>query len=290
MLPYRSKKSVLIFILPPLLLYGAGVLLPVIQSLIISFFDWDGISDMKFTGLANYIKMLTGDSVFWQSFGNSMVYLVICLVLQLGGALLVATLLTGMTKGRDLVKTLYLLPAVISTVAISFLFQRIYSVDPKGLLNQTLDAIGLHSWTHAWLSDPHTVLSAVSIPEGWRFSGLYMLIIYAAFMSVPPEIEEAARLDGANGWQLFTKIRFPYIRPVWITTVIMAVTYGLRGFDIPYLLTNGRYGQLVTTYMYRTAFSNTNYGYASAISVFIVIECLIAVALIFKVIFRKEEA
>lgn len=289
MLPFRSKKSVLIFLIPPLLLYGIGVVFPVIQSLFLSFFDWDGISDMQFVGFDNYAKMLAGDKVFWQSFANSMIYLVICLVLQLGMALLVATLLLNLTRGRNLAKTLYLLPAVISTTAIAFLFQRIYSVNPVGLLNQLLDWMGLEGLTRAWLSDTGTVLAAVSVPEGWRFSGLYMLIIYAAFMSIPQEIEEAARLDGVNGWQMFAKIRFPYIRPVWITTVVMAVTYALRGFDIPYLLTNSRHGQLVTTYMYRTAFTNTNYGYASAIAVFIVIECLVAVGLIFAMLGRKAD-
>ncbi|GAA6123487.1 sugar ABC transporter permease [Bifidobacterium psychraerophilum] len=289
MLPSRSKKSVLIFLVPPLLFYGAGVLLPVVQSLVLSFFSWDGISDMKFVGFSNYVQMLSNDSVFWQAFGNSMIYLVICLTLQLGGALLVATLLLQITKGRDLIKTLYLLPAVISTVAIGFLFQRIYSVDPVGLLNRLLDVVGLSGLQQAWLSNPSTILAAVSFPEGWRFSGLYMLIIYAAFMAVPTELEEAAKLDGVNNWQMFSKIRFPYIRPVWITTTIMAVTYALRGFDIPYLLSNSRYGQLVTTYMYRTAFTNTNYGYASAMAVFIVIECLVAVGLIFVFMRRKVD-
>lgn len=289
MLPSRSKKSVLIFLLPPLLFYGAGVLLPVVQSLVLSFFSWDGISDMEFVGFSNYAQMLSNDSVFWQAFGNSMVYLVICLTLQLGGALLVATLLLQITKGRDLIKTLYLLPAVISTVAIGFLFQRIYSVDPVGLLNRLLDFVGLSGLQQAWLSNPSTILAAVSFPEGWRFSGLYMLIIYAAFMAVPTELEEAAKLDGVNNWQMFSKIRFPYIRPVWITTTIMAVTYALRGFDIPYLLSNSRYGQLVTTYMYRTAFTNTNYGYASAMAVFIVVECLVAVGLIFAFMRRKVD-
>ena len=179
-------------------------------------------------------------------------------MLQLGGALVVASLLISLRRGRELVKTLYLLPAVISTVAIAFLFQRIYSLEPVGLLNQLLQWVGLGGLQRRWLSNVDTVLAAVSIPEGWRFTGLYMLIIYAALLAVPQELEEAARLDGANWWQVFTKIRFPYIRPVWITTTIMATTYALRGFDIPYLLTNGGPGQaseLLTTYMYKTAFT-----------------------------------
>lgn len=293
MLPSRSRTSVLVFLLPPLLLYGVAVLLPILQSLFLSFFRWDGITDMEFVGLDNYGEMLAGDDVFWTSFSNSLVYLVVCLVIQLGGALVVASLLLNLTRGRELVKTLYLLPAVISTVAIALLFQRIYAPGPEGLLNQVLGWIGLERWQQAWLSNVDTALVAVSVPEGWRFSGLYMLIIYAALLAVPRELEEAARLDGAGWWQLFTQIRFPYIRPVWITTTIMATTYALRGFDIPYLLTNGGPGQsseLLTTYMYKTAFTHTDYGYASAMSVFIVAECLISVGLIVLLLRRGADA
>lgn len=290
MLPHRSRLSVLIFLVPPLLLYGIAVLAPILQSLVLSFFSWDGISEREFVGLDNYRHMLTGDSVFWRALLNSLGYLAICLVLQLGGALFVASLLTSLRRGRELVKTLYLLPAVISTVAIAYLFSRIYSLEPAGLLNTVLDLVGLDSLQRSWTSDVDTVLAAVSIPEGWRFTGLYMLIIYAALMAVPEEIEEAARLDGASWWTIFTKIRFPYIRPVWITTAIMATTYGLRGFDIPYIMTNGGPGQsseLLTTYMYKTAFTSTDYGYASAIAVFIVVECLVAVGFILLMLRRK---
>ncbi len=283
MLPSRSRLSVLVFLLPPLLLYAVAVFVPILQSLFLSFFSWDGITDLQFVGMENYRHMLTGDDVFWRAFGNALVYLAICLVLQLGGALLVASLLTSVRRGREVFKTLYLLPAVISTVAIAYLFARIYSLEPVGLLNQALRWAGLGQWVHSWTSDVHTVLAAVSVPEGWRFMGLYTLIIYAALLAVPRELEEAARLDGASAWRIFASIRFPYIRPVWTTTTIMATTYGLRGFDIPYIMTNGGPGQsseLLTTYMYKRAFTSTDYGYASTISVFIVIECLVAVGII----------
>ncbi|MET3511031.1 raffinose/stachyose/melibiose transport system permease protein [Plantibacter flavus] len=293
MLPRRSTLSVLVFLVPPLVLYGVAVLLPIVQSLFLSLFSWDGITDMAFVGLDNYVKMLTRDDVFWTSFGNALGYLAICLVLQLGGALLVAGLLTALPRARELVKTLYLLPAVISTVAIAILFQRLYALEPVGLINQLLAWVGLGDLQTAWLSNVQTVLAAVSIPEGWRFTGLYMLIIYAALMAVPRDLEEAARLDGASWWQIFWRIRFPYIRPVWITTTVMATTFALRGFDIPYLLTNGGPGQsseLLTTYMYKTAFVHTDYGYASAISMFIVVECLVAVGLIFLLLRRKDKS
>lgn len=292
MLPHRSRLSVLIFLLPPLVLFGGGVLLPIIQSLVLSFFSWDGITPMEFVGLDNYRHMLFADSVFWTAFFNHTGYLIISLILQMGGGLLVACLLLTITRGRELFKVLYLMPAVISTPAIALLFQQVYAFDPSGLVNTMLSSVGLEALTRPWLSDVSTVLAAVSIPEGWRFLGLYTVILYAALLAVPRELEEAAALDGANAWQIFTRVRFPHIRPVWITTMIMATTYALRGFDIPFLLTNGGPGQaseLVTTYMYKTAFTSADFGYASAISVFIVVECLAAVGLIFLSQRRKAD-
>jgi len=292
MLPSRSRLSVVLFLAPPLLLFGGGVLLPIIQSLVLSFFEWDGITRLEFVGLDNYRTLLRGDPVFWTSFANQLVYLAICLLLQVGGGLLVACLLLTILRGRETLKVLYLMPAVISTPAIALLFQRIYSFDPEGLVNTILSAVGLDSLARAWLSDVTTVLAAVSVPEGWRFLGLYTVILYAALLAVPRELEEAAALDGARAWQAFTRIRFPHIMPVFITTLIMATTYALRGFDVPFLLTNGGPGQaseLVTTYMYKTAFTSGHYGYASTISVFIVLECLVAVGLILLVLRRKTD-
>lgn len=292
MLPHRSRLSVLVFLAPPLLLFGGGVLLPIVQSLFLSFYEWDGITGLEFVGLTNYRDLLLHDDVFRTAFVNQLVYLVICLVLQVGGGLLVATLLLTITKGREVLKVMYLMPAVISTPAIALLFQRIYSFDPKGLVNTLLDAVGLDALARPWLSDTSTVLTAVSAPEGWRFLGLYTVILYAALLSVPRELEEAASLDGANAWQVFSRIRFPHILPVFVTTMIMATTYALRGFDIPFLLTNGGPGQsseLVTTYMYKTAFTSGHYGAASAISVIVVIECLVAVGLILLVLRRKAD-
>jgi raffinose/stachyose/melibiose transport system permease protein len=281
----RTRTAIAAFLLPGLLFYLTSVFLPIVGSLVLSLFAWDGITDPRFVGIDNYLKMLLRDKLFWESFLHSFVYLVVNLLFQLGLGLLLANVLLSVTRGREVLKTLYFLPTIVSTVAIAFLFRKAYAIEPAGMFNVLLSAIGLDGIAHAWLSDVNTALVAVSIPEGWRFMGLYMVILYAALLAVPREIEEAARMDGASEWQLFTRIRFPLIRPVWITTLIMAATYSLRGFDIPYLLTNGGPGhatELLTTYMYKLGFQSTQFGYASAIAVFIVVECVVAVALIVR--------
>ena len=282
----RTRTAIAAFLLPGFIFYVAAVFLPILGSLALSLFEWDGITDPTFVGIDNYTEMLTGDSLFWGAFSHTSVYLVVNLAFQLGLGLLLANLLLSFRRGREVFKTLYFLPTIISTVAIAFIYRKAYAIEPPGMLNVLLSAIGLDALAHPWLSDVDTALFAVSIPEGWRFMGLYMVILYAALLAVPKEIEEAARMDGASEWQVFTRVRFPLIRPVWITTMIMAATYSLRGFDIPYLLTNGGPGhasELLTTYMYKLGFQNTQFGYASAIAVFIVLECLIAVVLIVRV-------
>ena len=286
MLATRSRTAVAVFLLPPLGLYLLAVVGPILYSLVLSLFEWDGLSEMRFVGLDNYRRMLLGDDIFWTATGHGLVYLAVSLFFQLVVALVLANLLTYINRGRELVKTVYLLPAIVSTVAIALMFRRMYSLEPLGLINAALGAVGLDGLQRPFLSDLDTVLVAVSAPEGWRFAGLYMLILYAALIAVPTELEEAARLDGASEWRLFTQIRFPHIRPVFLTTAMMAATYSLRGFDIPYLLTNGGPGhasELLTTYMYKTAFANTDFGYASTLSVFIVLQCIVAVLVILGV-------
>ncbi|WP_145949436.1 carbohydrate ABC transporter permease [Paenibacillus sp. Y412MC10] len=287
----KDKKAWLVFITPALLFYLGTVFIPIIQSLNYGFQDWNGIKDAQYIGLSNYIKMFH-DPYFWNAVKNNLVYVVIVVLMQVFIGLFFALLLSYVKKGAGVFRTLYYLPAVVVTVAIAQMFRNFYSLQPLGLLNMFLGWIGLSDLQNAWLSDPHTALIAVSIPEGWRFTGMYMVIFYAALIAIPKEIEEAATIDGVSGWQLIRHIKLPSIKHVLSLALIMCTTGALRGFDIPYIIgVPGSTTELVTTYMYKKAFSTIQYGYGSAIAVFIVIESLIAV-LIIRAIFnsRKGEA
>ncbi|MFD2878348.1 carbohydrate ABC transporter permease [Paenibacillus rhizoplanae] len=276
--------------MPALIFYLGTVFVPIIQSLNYSFQQWNGIQEPRYTGFDNYIAMFS-DSYFWNSVQNNLVYVVIVVFMQVFIGLFFALLLSYVTKGAGIFRTLYYLPAVVVTVAIAQMFRNFYSLQPLGLMNMFLDWVGMGHLQSAWLSNPHTALIAVSIPEGWRFIGMYMVIFYAALIAIPKEIEEAARIDGVNGWQLIRYIKLPSIMHVLSLALIMCTTGALRGFDIPYIIgVPGSATELVTTYMYKQAFSTIQYGYGSSIAVFIVIESLLAV-LIIRAIFlirRKE--
>ncbi len=287
----KSKKAFLAFLLPGLLFYILAVFYPIEESIRLSFMKWGGIGEKEFIGFQNYITMFH-DKVFYTAFINNLIYLVIVVSMQLAIGLFFAILLTYMTRHVTLVKTLYYVPCIITTVAITQLFRSIYSTEPMGLLNQFLQAAGLNGMVTSWLAEVSTALAAVSIPEGWRFTGMYMVIFYAALVSLDPSVYEAAKVDGASELQILFKIKMPLIRDIILLTLTMCLTGALRGFDIPFLLTSGGPGnasELMSTYMYKKAFSSNQYGYGSALAVFIIVESILAVYLMRKVFTTKEE-
>ncbi len=287
----RNRKAFLAFLLPGLLFYIFAVFYPIEESIRLSFMEWGGIGEKTFVGLDNYIQMFH-DKVFYTAFLNNLIYLVIVVAMQLGIGLLFAVMLTYMTKHVTLIKTLYYVPCIVTTVAIGQLFRSMYSTEPMGLINQFLQAIGLENLVTSWLANVSTALAAVSIPEGWRFTGMYMVIFYAALVSLDPSVYEAAKVDGATEFQIFFRIKLPLIKDIILLTLTMCLTGALRGFDIPYLLTNGGPGnasELMSTYMYKKAFSSNQYGYGSALAVFIIVESILVVFILRKIFMTEEE-
>lgn len=287
----RNKKAFLAFLLPGLLFYILAVFYPIEESIRLSFMKWGGIGKKQFVGWENYITMFH-DTVFYKAFFNNLIYLVIVVSMQLLIGLFFAILLTYMTKHVTLVKTLYYVPCIITTVAITQLFRSMYSTEPMGLLNQILEKVGLGGMVTSWLANVGTVLSAVSIPEGWRFTGMYMVIFYAALVSLDPSVYEAAKIDGATEMQILFKIKMPLIKDIILLTLTMCLTGALRGFDIPFLLTSGGPGnasELMSTYMYKKAFSSNQYGYGSTLAVFIIIESILVVYILRRIFTSKEQ-
>lgn len=285
----KNKVAYLVFLLPALVFYLFAVFYPIVDSIRLSFVSWQGIGPQNYVGFSNYLRLFR-DPVMWESFFNNLIYVVIVVAMQLLIGLLFAVLLTYMQKNVTIVKTLYYIPCIITTVAVGQMFRSMYATQPEGLFNIMLSAIGLGDLVRSWLADVDTVLVAVSLPEGWRFTGMYMVIYYAALISIDSEVSEAAIIDGASKWTTLWKIKIPMIKPVIILTLTMCITGALRGFDIPYLLTNGGPGnasELMSTYMYKQAFSSLQFGYGSAIAVFIIVESVIAV-FVLKIFERRS--
>lgn len=272
------------FILPALTIYTLLVVVSVLWAGWYSFFDWRGVGEMNFIGLENYKQLLFHDKDFWPVLGNTLIFAAIQVILQVFGGLLVAVFLTTLHRGRAGLQTLYYMPVVISSVAICQVFHKLLSVTPAGVINSILGLINPDWFYLEWISNENISLYVAAFVEGYKNFGLYMVIFYAALIAVPKELCEAATIDGATSLRQFISVKLPYIKPVMIANCILVLNGSLRSFDISYLLTKGGPGnssELLSTYMYKQAFSSMQYGYGSSVAIAVVVVCLI-IGLLFR--------
>lgn len=281
----KDKKAIFIFIFPALLIFFIAIILPIIASTYYSLLSWDGIGKATFAGVKNYVNLFVNNTDgFTKSVMNSFILAVLSLTIQLPLALILALILARGVKGEGLFRTLYFIPVIISTVVIGQLWMKIYHPD-FGMLNIILNNIGLGKYAHAWLADTKTALFAAFIPIVWQYIGYHMLLMYAGIKSVSPDIYEAAKIDGASEFKMATSITIPLIKPILQVCVVFAVTGSFKAFDLIYIITNGgplHASEVPSTLMYNTIFNKYMYGYGSAMSTFIIVECLV-----FTLIMRK---
>ncbi|WP_030901210.1 carbohydrate ABC transporter permease [Streptomyces sp. NRRL F-5126] len=267
----RVPPVVLAFVLLPLLAEGFFVFWPAIQGFYLSLTDWNGVSAPTFVGLGNYREMF-GDGVFGKAFLDTVLWLVLfgglSIVLGLGAALL----LQQERRGIGFYRAALFLPVVFSLVATALVWQAMYQ--PDGLINQTLRGLGLGSWAHPWLADQSTALYAVIVPALWREIGYVMVLYLAGLKGIDPMLYEAAKVDGASRGQQFRYVTLPQLSSVNAVVISVIVIDSLRSFDVVWALTRGgpyHSSELLSTYMYSTAFQSLRLGYGSALAVVIFI-------------------
>ncbi|GAB1484307.1 sugar ABC transporter permease [Treponema sp.] len=285
-----DKKAIAIFVIPGFLLFFFVILLPIGQSTYFSLLKWDGITEPIFIGLRNYVMMFSEDSkLFASSIGNSLTLAALSVFLQLPLALLLALILANGIRGEKTYRTIYFIPVIISTVIIGQLWMKIYHPN-YGLLNVFLDQVGLGSWKREWLGKKETALAAAFVPMIWQYVGYHLLLFYTAAKSIPTEMKEAARVDGAGGITIALRIVIPQIMPMIKTCVIFAVIGSLKSFDLIYVLTKGgpmHATEVPSTLMYNNIFVKYSFGSGSSMAIFIILECLVLTVLIQKA-FPKE--
>ncbi|WP_027410336.1 carbohydrate ABC transporter permease [Anoxybacteroides tepidamans] len=283
-----DKKVIALYILPSLLLIMALVYIPIFMTGYYSLMKWDGIGTMKFIALDNY-KQLIKDDMFWRSAYHSFL-LALFSVISLAGYLAVSLVLSGKIKGANVLRKTYLIPMLLSSVAIAQLWLRIYHPS-NGMLNHFLTSLGIDDPPN-WLADPSIALYSIFVPIIWQYAGFYILIYYAALKNIPSSIIEAAVIDGANPWQLAYKIKLPLVSGVIKITVVLAVVGSLKYFDLIYVMTGGGpngASEVIASYMYQKAFRSFNFGYGSAIAFSLLLICIIITWLIRKLTRSNEE-
>lgn len=280
-----DKKAIIFFLFPALIFFVLIVFLPIFISGYYSTLNWDGLNKPVFIGLDNYIELFTKTTGgFVLSIKNSFLFVIVSVFIQLPISLFLALVLANGVKGEKFFLNVYFIPVIISTVVIGQLWMKIYNPD-YGLLNSFLKSIGLGSMAKPWLADPNTALGASFVPTLWQYVGYHMLLMYAAIKSIPTDIYEAAKLDGASGVKMAFKITIPLIKPMLKVCVTFSVIGALKIFDLVYVLTNGgpnHASEVPSTLLVNNIFVRSMYGYGSAIAIFIIIECLIFTGIIQK--------
>lgn len=286
-----GKKSWIayLYILPMIVLSFVLVYYCIIDTVVVSFTDWDGMTDVfHFVALKNYIKMFK-DHVFWTSVVNNLIFFMGTVFIQALLGFVLAVLLKKKLPGSNVFKAIYFMPIAMATSIITAIFRII--MDPtNGALNQFLRAIHLNGFAVNWLGDPKIALVSVIIVNIFQWMGFSMITYYAGLMSLPDDVYEAAKIDGAGFWRTTFSVTLPMLKGTTNVLIILGIVGSLKTFDIVKLLTGGGPGRSTTvmnTYLYEKAFKDFNAGGAASIGVAILIIAMVMSFL--QVKFGKED-
>lgn len=265
----REALSAYAMIAPALGAFILFMALPMLLTLSLSFFNWSGISfaSLDFTGLSNYRKMLQ-DEVFWQALANNGIFLLVGMTASVALGMFVAVLLERNLRGSSFFRGLFYLPTVLSTVVIGIVFTFLFS-PVFGIVNPLLSRFGIES-DIALLGNPQTALWTLIAVETWRSFGFAMFLFVAGLKSLDESLDEAAAIDGANGWEIFWHITLPQLRPVTLMVATLVGITMLKLFDLVYVMTGGgpqHATEVLNTLSYYQGFQYNSVGYGSTIAV-----------------------
>jgi ABC-type sugar transport system permease subunit len=273
----QQARYAVLFVAPALLIYLVFMIYPFLNTIYLSFTNWNGIAPQKeWVGLSNYARIL-GEGAALKAFANNVVWVILGTVSPVVLGLFEALLVWSGARGSLLFRTLYFLPFVLPLVVVGIVWQWIYH-PLFGIVNTVLDGVGLEGLSRGWLADPHTALYAVLIAAIWGQTGFCFLILHASLQNVDMSTVEAAMIDGANWFQRAWSIVIPQIAPQ--ITMVTAVTLigGFAVFDIIFVMTGGGPGsasEVLATYTYRTAFQQNQAGYGSSLAMLITVLSLV---------------
>lgn len=280
------------FLLVPLIIYIIFFLLPSILGVLYSFTDWNvrsNVNGLNFVGLQNYIDIFTSNKNYAFGIFNTLKFTLVSNVVKLIPAFFLAILLQKNLKGKGLYRTLFYLPSILPFVIIGLIFKSVLNYN-NGLLNVVLDTIHLGILKQKWLSDLGVVWKSIFGVDAWRGIGYVMTIFIAGLSAIPKSYYEAAEIDGANFWQQIKYITLPMMTGSIMINLVFGITYGLKVFDIVYVLTNGGPGhatEVITTYAFQL-YSNGQYGMSTALNaVLLVITAVIGIFVV-KVMSKQE--
>ncbi|MFK8844770.1 carbohydrate ABC transporter permease [Streptomyces sp. Ac-502] len=265
----RRRFRHALYAAPALALIALFVYYPIVENIRLSLFKFSVFQPgMRYVGLENYRQALQ-DPVFWKALANNLGYAVTSVIFQVGAALVLAAILEGLIgrRLRGLLRTVYFIPAAVSMTVAGLLFQFLYQPD-AGLINSALEAMGLGRFAHDWLGDPGTAIWGVVTMSQWQSFGYTTMLLTVAVQRIPRELYEAATVDGAGRIRTFFAVTVPMVREMTTLLVILTVSGAFLVFNEVMVMTGGgpsNSSQTLGTWLYSSAFTGDDMGYAAAI-------------------------
>ncbi|BCW81717.1 sugar ABC transporter permease [Arthrobacter sp. NicSoilC5] len=265
--PTRVNPALYLFPLPAVAVVAFFLVMPTLQAFQYAITDWNGFSAaFNYVGLDNFVRAFTKDSLFTNALTNNLKFVLLVVIAQTIFSLILALLLTKNSRGSILLRALFFFPTILSSVSVAFIWKFIY--DPNfGLANSVLRTVGVDGG--AYLGNDAQALYWVAITQVWFHSGQMMVVYIAGLQAIPRELYEAAEMDGANKWQQFKSITWPFVAPATSIVVAYTTVQSFKAFD----LILGIAGNppkaaldILSTRIYST-FANSEFGYAAAQSI-----------------------
>ena len=278
------------FLLPNFAGFAVLTLVPVALLFYYAFTSWNVFGGAEWTGLDNF-RQLLHDRSFRTALTNTVYYTVFHIPLTLVAALGLALLLNRKLRGVAFFRTVAFFPYITSIVALAQVWNMLFSPS-YGPINQFLRTIGI-AHPPGWTTSAHWSMPAVIIVGTWREAGYYMLLFLAGLQTIPTQLYEAAKVDGANAWQRFVAVTLPGLRPTTFFVIVMLTIGSFKVFDLILVMTAGGPGQstlVVSQYIYQKGFIENQFGYASAVSIVLFAICFVITVVQFLINRRGSEA
>jgi raffinose/stachyose/melibiose transport system permease protein len=286
----RDNLVIVLFLLPALVIFLAFVVYPILQSVYYSMFNWKGFGPaVDFVGLENFKNILT-DNVFLIALRNGLLIVIFSLLFQLPLSMFLAVMVARDLPGRAFFRTIFFLPYVLSEVITAYMWLFLFNPDPeRGFLNALVTLGG--GEPVLFLGNTDIVLMTVFVVLTWKYFGFHLLLYLTGLQNIPTEIEEAARIDGANAVQSFFRITLPLLGSTIRTSVYLSVIGALQVFALVWIMTKGgpvNASETMATYMYRFSFVRFQLGYGSAVAIYMFLIC-VAFSLIYQRLTRQPD-
>lgn len=284
---FRTKIVPWLFVLPILLINALVIIGPSLSAFYYSMTRWTGVGPAEFIGLDNFRRLLFDDADYRRAFTNNLLWLAMFLTVPIAMALAAASLLAPIRRGAMAFRIALFIPYVLPSVITASLWRNLLS--PSRGIGAQLADWGIPGFDHAFLGDPNTVLAAIAFVDNWHWWGFIMVIFLAAMQNIPPDLYEAARIDGASRWQEFVHVTLPGIRPTLVFMLLMTTIWSFLTFDYIWILTQGGpagASHVLGTLVFNNAFNKLDAGYAAAIGLTMSFFCGVVIC-IFNILRRR---